>query len=375
MASLASLFTTFLKIGTFTIGGGYAMIPLMEKELVDRHHWIERTDFLDLVSLSQSMPGVFAVNMATSIGYRLRDTVGVAAAVTGNIAMPIVIILLLAFGFHTFNDNEVVRHIFMGLRPAVVALIAAPVFTLARSAGLTWHNAWIPVLSALLIVLFGVNPIWVILAAVLLGVASSKIKLLLLLSLMTVPSMAQNHELGGWSSLQINKSIGTKGSLGIRGEMRGRAELHDLDLAFLRAMAGYRITPWLNGEVAVDHLWRTTVDQNRLLFSATATVRRSGFTLSVRQRYVYGHNCSGGGHTHLMRTMANLSHPIGESRYTPYISAEGYYWSHWQMTNLFAGTKIKMSGHSTVELYYVCSIRPPKELVVHSLGIGYSLKF
>ena len=153
------------------------MIPLMEQELVDKHRWIERSDFLDLVALSQSMPGVFAVNMATSIGYQLRGVRGVIAAVLGNIAMPVAIILLLATFFHSFRDNETVNHIFMGLRPAVVALIAAPVFTLARSAGLTWRNAWIPILSALLIALFGVSPIWVILVAALLGATVGKLKI------------------------------------------------------------------------------------------------------------------------------------------------------------------------------------------------------
>ena len=169
MASLGSLFYSFFKIGAFTIGGGYAMIPLMERELVDRHRWITRESFLDNVALSQSMPGVFAVNMATSIGLRLRGTAGAIAAVVGNIAMPIAAILLLALFFYHFNDNTVVRHIFMGLRPAVVALIAAPVFTLSRTAGLTWRNAWIPLTAALLIILLGVNPIWVIIAAALLG--------------------------------------------------------------------------------------------------------------------------------------------------------------------------------------------------------------
>lgn len=374
MAPLRSLFASFFKIGTFTIGGGYAMIPLMEKELVDRRRWIERTDFLDLVALSQSMPGVFAVNMATSIGFRLRGISGVLAAVTGNIAMPVVFILLLAIGFHSFSDNEVVRHIFMGLRPAVVALIAAPVFTLARTAGLSWRNAWIPILSALLIVLFGVNPVWVILGAAILGAASSKIKLLVILSLLSTPVFAQKHEMGRWNSLQITKSVGQNSSMGMRGELRSRAEMSDLDLAFLRIMAGYRVTPWLNGEVAVDHLWRTTVDQNRLLLSATATLRHNAFNWSVRQRYVYGRNCDGSGHSHLMRTMVNLSYRIGESRFTPYTCAEGYYWSGWQMTNLFAGTKIRVSQHSTVELYYVCSIRPPKDLIIHSIGIGYACR-
>lgn len=160
------LFVSFWKIGAFTIGGGYAMIPLMERELVDRRGWVGREEFLDLMSLSQAMPGVFAVNMATSIGYRLGGIRGVLAAVLGNILMPIGLILLLAMFFHQFRDNVVVERIFMGLRPAVVALIAAPVFRMAKTAKVTLRNCWIPVVAALLIWLLGVSPVWVILAAI-----------------------------------------------------------------------------------------------------------------------------------------------------------------------------------------------------------------
>lgn len=167
---LGALFVSFFKVGAFTIGGGYAMIPLMERELVDRRRWLERQDFLDLVALSQSMPGVFAVNMATAVGYRRRGLLGAVVAIAGNIVVPVAVILLLALFFHNFQDNIWVRRIFMGLRPAVVALIAAPVFTLARTAGLTWSNVWIPILSAILIVAFDINPIWVIVAALLLGI-------------------------------------------------------------------------------------------------------------------------------------------------------------------------------------------------------------
>ena len=152
------------------------MIPLMERELVDRRGWLSREDFLGLMAVAQAMPGVFAVNMATAVGSRLRGVRGVLAAVTGNVAMPVLIILLLASAFRTFGDNAAVRHIFMGLRPAVVALIAAPVFTLARTAGLSWRNCWIPLVATLLIALFGVNPVWVILAAILLGILVARIK-------------------------------------------------------------------------------------------------------------------------------------------------------------------------------------------------------
>ena len=94
---------------------------------------------------------------------------GALSAIVGNIIMPIIFIILLAMFFRQFRGNEFVEHFFMGVRPAVVALIAAPVFNLAKSAKLGWRTVWIPVVSALLIWLFDVNPIFVILAAALLG--------------------------------------------------------------------------------------------------------------------------------------------------------------------------------------------------------------
>ena len=166
IAVYRQLFVSFWKIGAFTIGGGYVMIPLMEREVVDRRHWLSREEFLDYMSLSQAMPGIFAVNMATCIGRRQGGLRGVVAAVAGNILMPIALILLLAVFFRFFRDNVVVERIFMGLRPAVVALVAAPVFRMAKSAKVGWSNCWIPVVAALLIWLLGVSPVWVILAAI-----------------------------------------------------------------------------------------------------------------------------------------------------------------------------------------------------------------
>lgn len=168
-AKYCDIFWSFLRVGAFTIGGGYAMIPLMQRELVERHRWLSEEEFMDEVALSQAMPGVFAVNMASMTGYRLRGVSGAAAAIVGNVLVPIVFILLLAMFFRTFRENPIVDRIFMGLRPAVVALIAAPVFTMARNAKVGWSNVWIPVASALLIWLFGVSPIVVVLVAALLG--------------------------------------------------------------------------------------------------------------------------------------------------------------------------------------------------------------
>ena len=170
MVKYCELFYSFLKIGTFTIGGGYAMIPLMEQELVDKRQWMSREEFLDQL-------GVLAVNMATGLGYRLRGLRGAISAIAGNIVMPIVFILILAMLFRHFRDNIFIERFFMGVRPAVVALIAAPVFRLAQSAKITWRTCWIPILAALLIWLFDVSPILIILAAIILGLAYGRLKL------------------------------------------------------------------------------------------------------------------------------------------------------------------------------------------------------
>lgn len=169
MIKYCDIFWSFFRVGTFTIGGGYAMIPLMQAELVDKHRWMSEEEFLDYVALSQAMPGVFAVNMATVAGNRLRGPRGAAVAIVGNIMMPIVFILLLAVFFRSFRENPYVAKVFLGLRPAVVALIAAPVFRMAGRVGITWRNCWIPVVCALLIWLFDVSPIVVVVAAALLG--------------------------------------------------------------------------------------------------------------------------------------------------------------------------------------------------------------
>ena len=122
-------FKTFFKIGIFTLGGGYAMIPLIEEEVVNRHRWVSREEMLDLIAIAQSCPGVFAINIAIFIGYKL------------------------------------VAAMFRGIRPAVVALIAVPTFNLGKRAQLNKFTIWIPIISALAIWLLGVSPIWIIILA------------------------------------------------------------------------------------------------------------------------------------------------------------------------------------------------------------------
>ena len=162
-------FRTFFKIGMFTLGGGYAMIPIIEAEVVDKHKWVSKEVFLDLIAIAQSCPGVFAINISTFIGYKLRKTPGAIACALGTALPSFIIILLIAMFFHRFQDNPVVASIFRGIRPAVVALIAVPTFRLAQSAKITWSNCWSPIACALAIWMFGVSPILIILIAGLCG--------------------------------------------------------------------------------------------------------------------------------------------------------------------------------------------------------------
>lgn len=159
------LFLIFFRIGLFTFGGGYAMIPAIEAEIVDRNRWMDRKDFVDLLAMAQTCPGAMAVNISVFVGYKLRRLPG-AVITTLGVALPsFLIILLVAMFFHKFQDNEVVKSMFNGIRPAVVALIAAPVFSMARAARIGWTNFWIPIICALLICLLGVNPVYVLVAA------------------------------------------------------------------------------------------------------------------------------------------------------------------------------------------------------------------
>ena len=129
---IKDLFLTFFRIGLFTLGGGYAMIPLIEAEVVDRRKWIDKTMFLDLIAVAQSCPGVFAINLSVFIGYRLQGIKGAAMTTLGTAMPSLLIILAIAMFFQSFQDVPWVAAVFVGIRPAVVALIAIPTWNMAK---------------------------------------------------------------------------------------------------------------------------------------------------------------------------------------------------------------------------------------------------
>jgi chromate transporter len=160
------LFLTFFLIGMFTIGGGYVMLSMIEREIVDKKGWIDREEFMNMIALAQAAPGLIAVNSAIFIGWRIGGWRGVIATVLGAVLPSFLIILAIAMVFQSYKDLPAVEAIFKGIRPAVVALIAAPLCRMAYSAKITWATAIIPIAGALLIWLGGLSPVWIILVTV-----------------------------------------------------------------------------------------------------------------------------------------------------------------------------------------------------------------
>ncbi|MDR1609899.1 MAG: chromate transporter [Candidatus Symbiothrix sp.] len=169
------LFYTFTKIGMFTIGGGYAMLPLIEKDVVEKKQWIDPKEFVDITAVSQSLPGIFAVNISIFTGYKLKGYLGSIVATLGAILPSFLIILLIAVFFRHFDENIYVVKIFNAIRPAVVALIAVPVFTTAKNIGINLKTVVIPVAAAVLIWYWGVSPIYIVLVAAVVGVVFKRI--------------------------------------------------------------------------------------------------------------------------------------------------------------------------------------------------------
>lgn len=164
------IFAVFFKIGLFTIGGGYAMLPIIQKEVVETKGWMDDEEFLDAISLTNSLPGPLAINAATFVGYRVCKVKGALAAVLGAASPSVIIILAVAMVFSNLTEYPVVQYIFDGIRPAVVALILYALIKLAKSAKLREYFNWLIALSAVAaIAVFGLHPIIVVVAGALYG--------------------------------------------------------------------------------------------------------------------------------------------------------------------------------------------------------------
>lgn len=170
--SLWKLFLVFNKIGAFTIGGGYMMLPAIEDELL-RRKWIPEADMPDIVALSQSAPGLISVNMAIFAGYRLHGFAGSIVATLGCILPPFAIILAIAMFFSDFSDTPVVQRIFAGVRPVAVGLIAAYTIKLLRAGGGRWWKLLLSFSTMAAVALLQLSPVWILLTVIVVAAATA----------------------------------------------------------------------------------------------------------------------------------------------------------------------------------------------------------
>lgn len=173
---LFEIFIIFAKIGAFTLGGGYAMVPIIQSEVVDKKKWIGREEFIDILAVAQSTPGALAVNMASFVGYRLKGILGAVIATLGSVLPSFGIILVVAAFFKSIMGNDIVKKAFMGIRPAVAALIAFSVLKIAKTSKIkpVWYS--ISAVAAVLIIFLDFDPILIILFSGLLGVIIGALK-------------------------------------------------------------------------------------------------------------------------------------------------------------------------------------------------------
>ena len=165
MVSLWKIFLVFAKIGAFTIGGGIPMIAAIKSELIEKG-WLKDEDFLDMITLAQSAPGLFAVNISILTGYKLRGTKGSIVATVASCLPPFTIILLIAMFFTAFKDNEYVLRAFKGIRPVVVALIGVPMIDMIKATKMRWWS-WVIVISSMILVCFlKVSPIYILICVI-----------------------------------------------------------------------------------------------------------------------------------------------------------------------------------------------------------------
>ena len=172
MVSLWKIFLVFAKIGAFTIGGGIPMIAAIKSELTEKG-WLKDEDFIDIITLAQTAPGLFAVNISILTGHKLRGTKGSVVATIASCLPPFLIILLVATFFTSFKDNEYVISAFKGIRPVVVALIGVPMIDMIKATKMRWWS-WVIVVSSMVLVCFmNVSPIYILICIIVIAAAVS----------------------------------------------------------------------------------------------------------------------------------------------------------------------------------------------------------
>ncbi|MDO4572788.1 MAG: chromate transporter [Clostridia bacterium] len=175
MKELWSIYITFFKIGAFMFGGGYSMLPLLNRELVDRRGWTDEEELLDYFAIAQCTPGIIAINTATFVGHKRRGILGGAVATLGVITAPTLVVLVIAAALMRFWHLPAVQNAFAGVRVAVAALIAAAVLRLVKAGVRGWFGVILCLLAFAAVAFFGQSPVLVIVCAAAVGLIAGRV--------------------------------------------------------------------------------------------------------------------------------------------------------------------------------------------------------
>jgi len=166
---LLRLFLTFFRIGAFSFGGGYAMIPLIEREIITANHWLTKTEFIDVVAISQATPGPVAINSATFVGYKVAGVLGSIVATAGVVLPSAMIVMLLAWLFYRYRELPVVGDLLSGIRPVTVVLIIVAAISIWSSSVVDLTTGIIAVAALSVLALTKVDPLLVLLGGAIFG--------------------------------------------------------------------------------------------------------------------------------------------------------------------------------------------------------------
>lgn len=172
---LLEMFLTFFKIGAFTFGGGFAMIPIIQEEVVNKHKWIEDEEFIDTISVAQSSPGPIAINASIYVGYKIKGLKGALISTLGTLLPSFITILLIANFFTYFRDNPIFEKIFSGIRPAVVALIFSALYRLVYKSYLGYRALAVALVAALVLIFLNISPIYMVILGIMGSVGYHKL--------------------------------------------------------------------------------------------------------------------------------------------------------------------------------------------------------
>ncbi|MGL4362831.1 MAG: chromate transporter [Cellulosilyticaceae bacterium] len=173
---LGELFWIFAKMGAFTFGGGYAMLPIIQKEIVENRQWATNEEVMDYYAIGQVTPGIIAINTATFIGYKLKGIKGALAATAGMVFPSIVIITIIAMFFNHFAEYEIVQHAFSGIRIVVIALIVQTVYQMAQKAVKDGLTFFIFCVGFVLLITLPISPMWLVAVAAMIGMLNGRRK-------------------------------------------------------------------------------------------------------------------------------------------------------------------------------------------------------